>query len=199
MKHLFGILLSLVMGTTLVFAQNKPECDAAIAKIAEANAKYTTVSCDFTKVAHMVMMDKELVSKGKLEYSRPNKLKMEYSDPAGNLLDINGDSFVMVNGKRRMSLNTAADNRYANLKNTLLFSVGGDVAGVAKENNAEITYFETPQYYVFTLTKGKGAKSQYVKLELCYSKKDFSLCVMKMEEANGNFTVYNTPVKVFNK
>lgn len=171
---------------------------AAIEKIAAENAKYNTVSCAFTKTAHMVMLEKELVSKGELTFIRKDKLKMEYSQPAGDLLNIDGDSFTLVSGKRKMNLNTKNDNRYSNLKNTLLLSVGGDVQGVADENNAEIKYFETPQYYVFTLTKGKGAKSQYVKLELSYSKKDFSLCVMKMEEANGNYTVYDTPVKRFN-
>ncbi len=192
-------ILSLValMVSIGIYAQTTQQ--QAIEKIASANAKYTSVTCPFTKTAHMAMMEKALVSKGKLTFSRPDKLKMEYSEPAGNLLDINGDSFVMVNGKRKMNLNTRNDNRYANLKNTLLLSVGGDVQGVANENNAEIKYLETPKYYVFILTKGKGAKSQYVKLELSYSKKDFSLCVMKMEEANGNYTVYDTPVKEFSR
>lgn len=85
----------------------------------------------------------------------------------------------------------------ATLKNTLLLSVGGDVQGVANENNASVKFEETPQYYIFTLTKGKGAKSQYVELVLSYSKKDLSLCIMKMIEPNGNYTVYETPVKEF--
>jgi hypothetical protein len=85
----------------------------------------------------------------------------------------------------------------ASLKNTLLYSVGGDVAAVIAENNASVTFEETPLYYIFTLKKGKGAKSQYVELVLSYSKKDCSLCIMTMVEPNGNFTVYHTPVKNF--
>lgn len=178
-------------------AQNTPECDAAMAKVASENAKYGTITCKFTKTAHMVMMEKELVSEGNLTYVRPDKLKMEYTTPAGDLLDINGDSFTMVSGKQKRSSNAKGDGRMAVLKNTLLYSVGGDVAAVAAENNAQIKYEETPKYHVFTLTKGKGAKSQYVELQLSYSKKDFSLCVMKMVEPNGNYTVYDTPVKEF--
>ena len=87
----------------------------------------------------------------------------------------------------------------ATLKNTLLLSIGGDVQGVANENRAQITFEETPKYYIFTLAKGKGAKSQYVELVLSYSKKDLSLCIMKMVEGNGNYTVYETPYKEFNK
>ena len=180
-------------------AQNTPECDAAIAKIAQANANYKTVTCKFSKTANMVMMEKELKSEGNLSYERPSKLKMEYTTPAGDLLQIDGDALTMISGKQKRNSNVKGDGRMATLKNTLLLSIGGDVQGVANENKAKIVFEETPKYYIFTLTKGKGAKSQYVELVLSYSKTDLSLCIMKMIEGNGNYTVYETPVKEFNK
>lgn len=195
-KILTGIIL-LFAAVFAANAQNTPECDAAIKKIAQANAKYNTVTCKFTKTANMVMMEKELKSEGNLTYNRPDKLKMEYTSPAGDLLEINGDALTLISGKQKRTANVKADGRMATLKNTLLYSVGGDIAAVAAENNATIKFEESPQYYIFTLTKGKGAKSQYVELILSYSKKDLSLCIMTMVEANGNFTVYHTPVKNF--
>lgn len=198
MKKLFTCVILAFAAVFAANAQNTPECDAAIAKIAKANANYNTVTCKFTKTANMVMMEKELKSEGNLTYVRPDKLKMEYTSPAGDLLDINGDALTMISGKQKRSSNVKGDGRMASLKNTLLYSVGGDVAAVAAENNAKITFEETPQYYIFTLTKGKGTKSQYVELVLSYSKKDLSLCIMTMVEANGNFTVYYTPEKKFN-
>lgn len=197
MKRFLTVIAALFIAVGAI-AQNTPECDAAIKKIADANAKYNTVTCKFTKTSTMVMMEKELVSEGNLTYLRPDKLKMEYTNPAGDLLDINGDSFTLVSGKQKRSSNAKGDGRMAVLKNTLLFAVGGDVAGVAAENNAQIEFSQDSNHYTFVLTKGKGARSQYVKLTLSYSKKDMSLCVMKMEEANGNYTTYDTPVKKFN-
>jgi outer membrane lipoprotein-sorting protein len=166
-------------------------------KIAQANEKFNTVTCKFTKTVNMVMMEKELASEGNLTYVRPSQLKMEYTNPAGDLLEINGDALTLISGKQKRNSNVKGDGRMATLKNTLLYSVGGDIAGVVAENNASVKFEETPQYSIFTLSKGKGAKSQYVELVLSYSKKDFSLCVMKMVEPNGNYTVYNTPVKEF--
>lgn len=199
MKKLFTCV---IMAFAVVFAanaQNTPECDAAIAKIAQANANYKTVTCKFSKTANMVMMEKELKSEGNLSYERPSKLKMEYTTPAGDLLQIDGDALTMISGKQKRNSNVKGDGRMATLKNTLLLSIGGDVQGVANENKAKIVFEETPKYYIFTLTKGKGAKSQYVELVLSYSKTDLSLCIMKMIEGNGNYTVYETPVKEFNK
>ena len=144
------------------------------------------------------MMEKELKSEGNFSYERPSKLKMEYTTPAGDLLQIDGDALTMISGKQKRNSNVKGDGRMATLKNTLLLSVAGDVQGVANENKAQITFEETPQYYIFTLAKGKGAKSQYVELVLSYSKKDLSLCIMKMVEPNGNYTIYETPAKKFN-
>ena len=198
MKRLFTCIAILFAAVFAANAQNSPECEAAIAKIAQANAKYNTVTCKFSKTVNMVMMEKELKSEGDLTYLRPSQLKMEYTNPAGDLLEINGDALTLISGKQKRNQNVKGDGRMATLKNTLLYSVGGDVNGVIAETNAQVKFEETPQYYIFTLTKGKGAKSQYVELVLSYSKKDLSLCIMKMVEPNGNYTVYETPAKKFN-
>lgn len=192
MKRIVMTIAAVALATVGALAQYTPECKAAIEKIAAANAKFTTVTCQFTQTKHLVMMENELVNRGNLTYNRPNALKMEYTSPAGDLLEVDGDNIIMVRGKKRTQISTKADSRMANLKNTLLMSIGGDIDGVAKENSAEVKFLDTPKYYVFMISKGKGAKSQYVKLELSYSKKDLTLCIMKMEEANGNFTVYET-------
>lgn len=192
MKRIVMTIAAVALATVGALAQYTPECKAAIEKIAAANAKFTTVTCQFTQTKHLVMMENELVNRGNLTYNRPNALKMEYTSPAGDLLEVDGDNIIMVRGKKRTQISTKADSRMANLKNTLLMSIGGDIEGVAKENSAEVKFLDTPKYYVFMISKGKGAKSQYVKLELSYSKKDLTLCIMKMEEANGNFTVYET-------
>lgn len=173
--------------------------DAVIEKIHNTNEQYKTVSCDFTQVKTMAMVDQKVESAGTLYFNRADKLKMDYNNPKGNLLLISGESLLMIQGNRKNDFNTKQNAQMRNLKNTLLLSIAGDVNGVAKENGAEIAFSETADYYVFVLTKtDKQVKSRMSKLELSYSKKDCSLCVMRMEEPNGNYTIYDTPVKTFN-
>ncbi|MBR4882682.1 MAG: hypothetical protein IKU18_02265 [Bacteroidales bacterium] len=62
MKRFFTCIAILFAAVFAANAQNSPECDAAIAKIAQANAKYNTVTCKFSKTVNMVMMEKELKS-----------------------------------------------------------------------------------------------------------------------------------------
>ncbi len=191
------ILLSILLMTAFGFANAQK--DAAIDKILKTNEKYQTVSCDFTQVKTMAMVDQKIESAGTLYFNRADKLKMDYTNPKGNLLLISGESLLMIQNGRKNDFNTKQNAQMRNLKNTLLLSIAGDVAAVAKENGAEIEFTETADYYTFVLTRtDKHVKSRMSKLELSYSKTDCSLCVMKMEEPNGNNTVYNTPVKTFN-
>ena len=55
MKRFITCIAILFAAVFAANAQNTPECDAAIAKITQANAKFNTVTCKFTKTANMVM------------------------------------------------------------------------------------------------------------------------------------------------
>lgn len=181
------------------FAQNV-EQEKIIAKIADANAKYGTVECAFTQVKHMMGVKSDFNSTGTLYFKRSTgELNMKYDKPAGNQLLVSGDKLILAKGSKKSVYSTKTDARMRNLKNTLLTAISGDIKGAAKENNASIVYGESDKYYSFGLNKGKGAKNGVVALMLYYSKKDCSLCLMKMEEGNGNYTLYKTPVKEFNK
>ena len=90
MKRIVMTIAAVALATVGALAQYTPECKAAIEKIAAANEKFTTVNCPFTQTKHLVMMENELVNKGNLTYTRPNALKMEYTSPAGDLLEVDG-------------------------------------------------------------------------------------------------------------
>ena len=194
MKRIF---LSILMAISFGFVNAQQ--DVAIDKILKTNEQYKTISCNFKQTKTMAMVDQKIESEGTLYFNRADKLKMDYNNPQGNLLLINGESLLMIQGIHRNDFNTKQNAQMRNLKNTLLLSIAGDVKAVAAENGAEIKYSESDEYYIFVITKtNKQIKSRMTCLELKYSKKDCSLCVMKMEEPNGNYTIYDTPIKTFN-
>ncbi|MBO7432943.1 MAG: outer membrane lipoprotein carrier protein LolA [Salinivirgaceae bacterium] len=91
MKHL---LTAIILLATFGFANAQK--DAAIDKILKTNEKYQTISCDFKQTKTMAMVDKKIESEGVLYFNRADKLKMDYSNPAGNLLLISGESLLMI-------------------------------------------------------------------------------------------------------
>ena len=98
------ILLSILLMTAFGFANAQK--DAAIDKILKTNEKYQTVSCDFTQVKTMAMVDQKIESAGTLYFNRADKLKMDYTNPKGNLLLISGESLLMIQNGRKNDFNT---------------------------------------------------------------------------------------------
>lgn len=189
---------ALVLSVLSMNAQDNKEL--IIKKIAEANEKYAYVTCPFTQVKAMRGVKKEMVSEGTLQFKRAtSELHMQYTKPSNNQLLITGDKLVLIDAKSRNTYSTKTNVAMKALKWTLIYSIGGDIAKAAEVNDAAINLLPSSDYYAFELIIEKNVKGGWAKLELSYSKKDYSLCLMKMIEKNGNSVTYKTPVKEFNK
>lgn len=185
-----------VCSPTDSMAQNLNK-EAAMKKIADANAKYSDVISPFQQVKKMKGLKNEIVADGTLYFNRAtSQLNMQYVKK--NQLLITGDKLILINGASRQSFNTKSDAAMKTLKWTLVYCIGGEVSKAAQINNATVNYSESKDYYIFNLLIGKEVKGGWAELELSYSKKDKSLCLMKMVEKNGNYVLYKTPVKEFN-
>lgn len=189
---------ALVLSVLSMNAQDNKEL--IIKKIAEANEKYAYVTCPFEQVKAMRGVKKEMVSEGTLQFKRAtSELHMQYTKPSNNQLLITGDKLVLIDSKARNTYSTKTNAAMKALKWTLIYSIGGDIAKAAEVNDAAINLLPSSDYYAFELIIEKNVKGGWAKLELSYSKKDYSLCLMKMIEKNGNSVTYKTPVKEFNK
>ena len=109
-----------------------------------------------------------------------------------------GDKVVMINGGARNVFNTKSDHNMKILQWTLLYCIRGQVADAAKLNKSDVKMTTKGGYYVFDIDVSKQAKGRWNHLEASYSTKDMSLCVLKLEEKNGNTTTYNTLEKEYN-
>lgn len=173
-----------VVATTATLAN-----DAVISNI-KANAP-KQVTCQFEQQKFLKGMNKPVISTGTLYYKDQN-FGMYYSQPEGDYIYIKPDVISMKNRGKVRNHNIKEGNQLSNLKNTLLMCISGDVNGVAKENEATLTYAKQTAGHEFTLTKElkKGEKG-YSKIVLIYDAKTFNLISMTMVEANGNYSIYN--------
>ncbi len=183
-------------------AQDKDQVAASIQK---KNESYKTVVSSCTQVKTMKGMKKNVTSQGKMYFIREaNQMKMQFTGHKNsgkekdNQLILNGDKVIMINGGSRNVFNTKTDHNMKLLQQTLLYCIKGQIAEAAKVNKSAFNLKTTDQYYVFDFDVAKSAKGRWNHLEASYSKKDMSLCILKLEEKNGNTTVYNTLQKEFN-
>ncbi|MBQ4197190.1 MAG: outer membrane lipoprotein carrier protein LolA [Bacteroidales bacterium] len=179
--------------------------EKTLADIQKKNEAYKTIISSCTQVKTMKGMKKNVTIQGTMYFVRENnQMKMQFTNhkangkEKGSQLIINGDKVVQINGGARNVFNTKSDHNMKLLQQTLLFCIKGQVNEAAKVNKSEVNMKVTDKYYVFDIDVAKNTKGRWNHLEASYSKKDMSLCILKLEEKNGNTTTYNTLDKEFN-
>ena len=154
-----------------------------------------TFVAPFIETTVMPKMKKETVKKGTMYFAAPDALLMKYSDPAGDYSLIKDGKF---NVKRKANVQSVPMNpknmsQLYTLRETLLGSLTGDLKRVAEENEAEVSCKEAAGKYHCTLTKKQPKAAGVNTLELIYDKRTGALLSLKLIQANGNYTVYDTP------
>ncbi|MDR2008888.1 MAG: outer membrane lipoprotein carrier protein LolA [Bacteroidales bacterium] len=196
MKKIFVIITAL-FAVYVMNAQEINDSDRKIIdKIKAENAKYNTISSDFKQVKHLSFLGEDILSSGKFYYKKTDLLAMEYKDPSGDLMLINGDKFVMVSGGKRSETTSKASAKMRGMKAILSSCLQGDLYNMGAE---KITCTEEPYFYVVTAKiNTKSNKSNISKVVLFYDKKDFSLCTLKTIEPDESYIVYELINKKLN-
>lgn len=181
------ILLSLCLFASMTLsAQDNVMLD----KIKKKNAAYNAIECAFTQEKTIAATNTKQHLAGTLYFERADKMAMHYTQPATDLLIINGTKFYMARGTRKNLFDTSKNAPMFSLSNTLLNCMMGTLTDLAKQNNADLATSKTAKYDVVTMTARKKAVRGYSKIMLWYDVKDSSLCMMQMDEFAGNSTLY---------
>ena len=153
-----------------------------------------SISAEFTETKVMPRMKKETVKKGMLYFkSETEKLMMRYTDPAGDYTLIkDGIMYVRKGDKQQKFSGSNQESRMTVFKSSLIHAMQGNVSEVAKENKATIQSDESNTRYRFILTRKNEQKQGINSLTLLYDKATGALIMLKIEEANGNYTTYET-------
>jgi outer membrane lipoprotein-sorting protein len=185
------ILAGCIAAASGMFAQAQTisEADSRIVeKIRVANTAYTSVTSRFKQTRHLSLLEEDIHSGGQFYYAKPDKLAMLYDEPAGDLMLINGDRFVMVNGGKRKETSAKNNTRMKGMKTVLSACLQGDMTLIGASS---ISCAETANAYLITAEiNGKDNKSNIVKVTLTFEKANLTLSVLRTEEKDGSYTVY---------
>ena len=121
------------------------------------------------------------------------RLIMRYSDPKGDYVLISDGVMTVKKGSETQKFKgSQKDSKMTVLKNTLIHALQGDVEAIGKDNKASIQAVESAVRYKFVITRKIEQKHGVNSLTLLYDKASGALLSLKMEEANGNYTIYET-------
>jgi outer membrane lipoprotein-sorting protein len=188
MKRIIAVIASVLIAAGVsLSAQN----NAILQKIEKAGAAFTTIEATFTQTRTIKASGNTTVSKGNLSVNAPSQLAMMYSQPAGEMLIINGDMIHMNRGGKATTYDSAKISSMKTLRNTLMDCITGKTSKVAADNDASMTVSDTKDGYLVTIKANNASPRGYSSISLLYRKSDCVVTKMILDEFSGIRTVYD--------
>lgn len=163
---------------------------AVFDQIEKTNASVKTLVSPFTQAKTIASTGAVKNLAGTLYYAAPDKVAQHYTQPATDLFVINGHQLYMARNGKKLHFDTSKNAPMRALRNTLVYCIQGRVRTLAAENEADITVSSDTKHHIVTLTAKKKVPRGYKKIVLRYAKSDGTLHTMRMDELNGNSTLY---------
>ena len=183
MRTLFILIASLL--SCVAMAQNDTQI---IEQISAASAKITTLECDFVQTKHLKILDNRLVSRGKMYYSQPDKLRWEYVTPYSYIFIMNQNQILLKNSSRADVIDVNQNKIFKDISRLMMNSIMGDML---KDNTTfEISTASTKGGYTATLIPIKREmKQMWTKLVLLFDAESLGVKRMEMHEKSGDCTI----------
>lgn len=198
-EKLFAFLFLLGCSGTAV-AQQRVEIDPVVGfnkQFAEQSKLINTIKCDFTQVKQSAALVSDVIMKGKFYYDNSGLICLDYSDPQGNQIIMNGDRFAIQNAGKRNVVTSASNPMLKQLMTMLQGCMSGDLDLFNKGWKA--LYAKQGREYIVELTPlDKRTRKYIAQIVLNFDNKDMSLNRMSMIEVSGGCSVYEFRNKQFN-
>ena len=191
----------MLLCTTAAFAQNygnKIDPSRGFSeRLKSASDRTQTIACDFEQVKYMSVLANTNKSKGKFFYKKAQKICLEYTNPQGNLIVMNGVKFkIQTNGKATV-VKMISNPMMRQMGNMLTACMTGNLDLFGNQSVSE--YYENQSYYTVVISPTNRRVKSYLKqIVLRFDKDDMTLSSMKMNENDTDYTLYEFSDKKLN-
>lgn len=160
--------------------------DAIIKEISRSAATIKTMQCDFVQTKRMKMLGSELVSKGRMSCSQPDKLRWEYLSPYTYTFVLYKNKVMMKKGERTDVIDVNSNRMFKEIAAIMLNSVLGNCFS---DKSFEVdAKQENGQYVATLLPMKKEMKMMFSRIVLHYDKVQSMVREVELYEKNGDNT-----------
>ena len=159
-----------------------------IAKINAQSAKMKTLSCDFVQTKHMKMLNNKFVSKGKMHYWQPDKLRWEYLTPYSYTFLMNESKVLIKNNNRADIIDINQNKMFKEIARLMMNSIVGE--SLNNKRDFAVAIRESEKLYIATLTPlEREMKQMWSKILLYFDRTTLNVVKVEMVERAGDYTV----------
>ena len=204
MKKIVLMMLLLVCGLTAAWSQNYTQAQVR-QRINQVAAHMSTLTCDFVQTKQLKMLKSKMVSHGRMYYSRPDKLRWEYTTPYQYIFILNGQTVWLKNTKGSNKINVTQSKMFKEITRIMMSSVLGTC--VSNNRDFNVTLQGSGNNWKAILKPKKNPMRQmFNTITVYFDMKASMVRGVRMVEKNGDTTdivlknaKVNTPInaKVF--
>ncbi len=183
MKRLLLLFsLMLVAAHQLVAQTDEQQMRATISRAASG---MRSMQCDFVQTKHLKMLNQRMVSRGKMYYQQPQRLRWEYTSPYTYTLVLNRDKVLLSNQRRRDVIDVNQNKMFKEIARLMLSSVVGQSLD---DKGYETRLAAVDGQWVATLQpQRKDMRQMFRKIVVYFSTQGIAQRV-EMVEKNGDQT-----------
>lgn len=198
MRKLFCIILIASLAWQVHAASD--ERSGAIGEICSSAEHIEALSCDFVQKVQSAMLSGTMESYGRMEFTRPDKLRWEYTSPVSRALIINGDKAQLINENGANVLDAGSNKMVKAMSAMILGSISGE--SLADEKTFATSVDENAEQWIVTMTpRRQQIRQMFANIVICFDKKKHTADSITLTDASGSntTTIIFSNVKVIRK
>ena len=185
MKRIFFLFLTTLIQLVVLAQDNSQQI---ISQINGATSKLSSMQCDFVQTKTVKMLNEKLVSKGRMYYQQPNKLRWEYVTPYTYTFVFNGQKVSLKKNNRSDVIDVNQNKMFREIATIMMNSVMGKCLTDRKSFKTIIR--DTSAEWIATLVpQSKELKNMFTSIVLHFNKEKAVVVKVEMLEKNGDTTV----------
>lgn len=171
--------------------------DGFAERLAELSSRIESIECDFVQLRHVSVISGDVSRPGRFYYARPGNIRLEFGEPAGDMIVMDGRRFKIVNMGKCNVTDMKSNPMLSQMKDIFEACMTGDIRKL--EQGSAVEYLDGGDTYIVVLKANNRRSRSYVEsITLTFDKKDMSLSRLRMDEPSGDYTEYVFSDKKFN-
>lgn len=192
MKHY--ILVIFMMYFVSVTAQNYghevKDASPYLSDIKSACESVAQIECDFIMRKKVAMMRDVNISKGEFLYCREQKkMIMDYTEPKGNKVVVEGDKFVITTNGKSATMSSSDNPAMSQLSAMITACMTGNFIMLSERSLTR--YYVDDKYFTMVIKPTNKRVQRYMaEIVLRFLLSDKTMAIMRITERNGDYSEY---------
>lgn len=156
-------------------------------QITDATIAIQNLSCQFTQTKRSTLLAQPAVSKGRMNYTRPNKLRWEYTSPTHYMLEVAGDSLRMTDANGRPTKSSQSNRLMRGLSDIIVGSINGQKLFDERMFTTRL-YDDGKQYRAEMTPKRRDMQRMFQRITFHFDKQKRTIISVVLTEKAGDST-----------